>query len=114
MLIFDLHKWLNAGYHRKACGYKIFKCCFPSWDNSPRKKYSGGWIFHMEKDDFYNWLTDNIKYTKINNREEAYLYINAWNEWAEGAMLEPSVQCGYKNLNTVQRAIIDSRDNVNE
>ena len=44
-------------------------------------------------------LTDNDK------QSEQYVYINAWNEWAEGAMLEPTTRYGYKNLQTVRNVV---------
>ena len=34
-----------------------------------------------------------------------YMVINAWNEWGEGPVLEPSEQYGFKYLEGVQRVI---------
>ena len=34
-----------------------------------------------------------------------YVVINAWNEWSEGAMLEPSEQHKYKYLEGVKEAL---------
>ena len=34
-----------------------------------------------------------------------YVVINAWNEWSEGAMLEPSEQYQYKYLEGVKKAL---------
>lgn len=57
--------------------------CFFEWDNTPRHKNKGYIISPPEKSQF----DDYIK--KISSDE--YCFINAWNEWAEGMMLEPVV-----------------------
>ena len=52
------------------------------------------------------WLSGNIEWTMKNHKQsEQYVYINAWNEWAEGAMLEPTTRYGYKNLQTVRNVV---------
>lgn len=94
----------------KHNNYLTFKGCFPSWDNSPRKAYSNGVCFDIDDNDFKIWLTEIIKWTKQNNQKEhQYIYINAWNEWAEGAILEPTTRYGYKTLNIIKKTIEENR-----
>ena len=110
--VYDTHKWIDSkGYlNQKIDNCKIFKCCFPSWDNSPRKAYIDAAIFIMQQNDFYNWLSGVISWTKSNHSSnEQYVYINAWNEWGEGAMLEPDTRFGYRALSTVRKVLEDSR-----
>ena len=53
----------------------------------------------MSPDLYKKWLTDCIKWTKENhNKKEQFVFVNAWNEWAEGAHLEPDNKYGYAYL----------------
>ena len=67
----------------------IHGLCF-EWDNTPRHGKRGYVITPITKKMFE-------KYMSLINDEE-YLFINAWNEWAEGMMLEPTQHNGYKYL----------------
>lgn len=46
---------------------------------------------------------------KIHSKEENIIFVNAWNEWAEGAHLEPDMKYGYANLQAIKSAIEQSR-----
>jgi 2-polyprenyl-3-methyl-5-hydroxy-6-metoxy-1,4-benzoquinol methylase len=57
-------------------------------------------------DAYYRWLCKVIEYTrKTFRQDERFFFINAWNEWAEGAYLEPDKKYGYAYLNTTSRAL---------
>ena len=110
MNVCDMHDFILSGINTEEVKNKIFKCCFPSWDNTPRKNYSGGHVFEMESSDFEKWLQSNIDWTSRNlGSAEQYTYINAWNEWAEGAILEPTTRYGYRNLLTVRKVVERNR-----
>lgn len=34
--------------------------------------------------------------------QESFLFINAWNEWGEQMLIEPSVEYGYQTLKIIQ------------
>jgi hypothetical protein len=79
--------------------YTLFKTVFPSWDNEPRKP-GRGTIFAESTPGLYRrWLQAVCKWTVINQKtEERLVFINAWNEWGEGAHLEPDRRFGYAYL----------------
>lgn len=82
----------------------IIKSCFCAWDNSPRKEKSGMIVTGADSEKFENYLRELI-YSKRRNTRNDYLVINAWNEWSEGAFLEPSDAYGYKYLEAVKNSL---------
>jgi lipopolysaccharide biosynthesis protein len=83
---------------KKEPDYKNFKCIMPSWDNSARRKTNAFVISDATPEKYQDWLADMCEKTKVYSDEENFLFINAWNEWAEGNHLEPDQKWGRKYL----------------
>ena len=108
--VIDIKTSLDKGYHLIDHNYKTFKCLSPGWDNSARKAYSGSVVYQMTPDDFERWLKDVIKWTKErHSKDEQFVFINAWNEWAEGAHLEPDQKYGYAYLQKLKDCLEDKQ-----
>jgi len=88
--------------------YKIFPAVMPGWDNTPRRQV-GGTIFINSNPTIYGkWLRSDI--SRVKSRyvgEEQLVFINAWNEWAEGNHLEPDQRWGHSYLQETYQAIRD-------
>lgn len=65
----------------------------PSWDNTARRSLSGHIAFGANPAQFHQWL-QKLLTQRLGTSYRQELFINAWNEWAEKAMLEPSKQYG--------------------
>jgi lipopolysaccharide biosynthesis protein len=79
-----------------------------AWDNSARRK--DGFVLYnaYSLKSFYKWLNVIIKYTRLRHKPDSrFIFVNAWNEWAEGTYLEPDEKYGYANINTLSKAIFD-------
>ena len=88
--------------------YLRFPCVTPSWDNSARRDL-GATIFEGSCPGLYQeWLTRAVKRAKIVNPSEPLVFINAWNEWAEGNHLEPCQKWGHSYLEATRNALIQS------
>jgi Glycosyltransferase WbsX len=78
---------------------------FPSWDNSARRKKGGGKIFvDSSPEEFKRWLKYYYNLQPY-SKEENFLVINAWNEWAEGNHLEPCTRWGRQYLEKVLEVV---------
>ena len=68
------------------------------WDNTPRRG-SKGLVYTGASAEKFKEVLCKLK-QKI--PEESFVFINAWNEWGEGAMLEPDKEEGYAYLEAIR------------
>jgi hypothetical protein len=80
-----------------------FLGAFPAWDNSPRKKYNSTIIINSSPKKFEKYLSLQIK--RGLDAGVDMIFINAWNEWAEGAYLEPDEMNEYAYLESVKNSL---------
>lgn len=82
--------------------YPLYRCAFPSWDNEARKISAGNSFFDANPPDFGEWLATCSSYAReTSSHYDNFVFVNAWNEWAEGAHLEPDRHFGYAWLEQV-------------
>lgn len=87
--------------------YVKFRGVMPSWDNTARRR-NDGFIFHdSTPKEYRSWLHEALTYTRWFSHagNPGLVFINAWNEWAEGAYLEPDLRFGHAYLNATSDAL---------
>lgn len=100
----DYGDW--RGFVKEHPAYKLFRGIIPGWDNTPRKMARAHIFYGSSPEKYKQWLLSAISYTEQNfEPSEQVIFINAWNEWAEGAILEPCNQYGYEYLNATRSAM---------
>ena len=79
----------------------------PGWDNTPRKKLEAHLFQGHSQAGYHRWLRSAMRWTLAQDRseEERLVFINAWNEWGEGAYLEPDQRFGYAFLQATRDAV---------
>lgn len=92
--IFDGNDMFDCMINFKVNSEKVIRGIFFEWDNTPRHSYRGYIITAPKYDKFKEY------YEIIKNND--YLFINAWNEWCEGMILEPTVKNKYKYLEWIR------------
>lgn len=87
--------------------YKLFRGITPGWDNTPRRMTDGKIFVNSTPDIYEKWFEKTCDLMLESDHQDAFVFINAWNEWAEGAVLEPDHVWGYafleKTYNVVAR-----------
>ncbi|MDR1646528.1 MAG: glycoside hydrolase family 99-like domain-containing protein [Zoogloeaceae bacterium] len=83
----------------------VFRTVSPSWDNTARVGARALVILNGTPENYEYWLAESIRRTEADfPGEERFVFINAWNEWAEGCHLEPDRKFGRGFLEATLRA----------
>ena len=84
--------------------YKVFRTAMLSWDNTARKQ-DNSHIFHgfslLKYKQWLSALCHSVNRNTKYSADEKIVFVNAWNEWAEGTHLEPDRKFGYGYLQTL-------------
>ena len=82
--------------------WPVFRSLFPGWDNSPRSGRRGVVMKNSSPEKFGRLLWE-ISQTTLKQQPAGrrLVFLNAWNEWAEGNHLEPDQKYGRAYLEAV-------------
>jgi hypothetical protein len=88
----------------------LYPGTMPAWDNSPRRWADPHIFLHASAEDFFIWVRAQAgKARRQSTNVDNIFFINAWNEWAEGAFLEPSLSIGRTRLEALRDASTSRR-----
>jgi len=91
--------------------FPLIKTVSPSWDNDARREGRGVTFQGSTPEAYAQWLSGAIDFSRAHPVEdECLVFINAWNEWAEAAYLEPDVHYGHAYLNATHRTLTRQHD----
>ncbi len=104
--ILDYRAAVERVKDRSDEGFPVYRGVMPAWDNTARRG-SSAWVYKGSTPDLYqDWLTRMVQETAARPAGSAKLvFVNSWNEWAEGAMLEPSNVYGRGYLEATEAAL---------
>ncbi|MCD9047986.1 glycoside hydrolase family 99-like domain-containing protein [Luteimonas sp. MHLX1A] len=74
------------------------------WDNEPRRPGRGRTYLHASPRGYRDWLEATLR-NRLPRSGSDLVFINAWNEWAEGAVLEPDLRLGHAWLEATREAL---------
>jgi lipopolysaccharide biosynthesis protein len=73
-----------------------------AFDNTPRRQVEPDLWYGANPYTFRRWLATAVSAVLDRPLDERLVFVNAWNEWAEGAMLEPTSRYGRSYLLAVR------------
>lgn len=86
----------------------------PGWDNEPRRTGRSRVFAHASPRGYRDWLRHAITAARRRQPEQPLVFINAWNEWAEGAVLEPDARLGYAWLQASRDALREAPEQASD
>lgn len=106
--LFDYQRLIEASLRRENLvdGLPYFRAATPGWDNTARRQVAlDPWIFTGATPSlFQGWLRE-LLHNRHDSNDLPLVFVNAWNEWGEGAYLEPDATWGLSRLEAVRSAV---------
>ena len=90
---------------RRKRDFPFIPTVFVGWDNTPRRGENAIVVLNSTPDAFEKGLTDAIHAASNGSGSESLVFVNAWNEWAEGNHLEPDQKNGTEHLRRIRRVM---------
>lgn len=89
---------------RKSPGFVRHPGVMPGWDNTARRGSSATIYVGADPTTFGEWTQTSIARETAVRGSDGLVFVNAWNEWAEGAYLEPDATSGSSYLEAMSGA----------
>lgn len=108
LTFFDYEQvWQQIVSIRENSQLTTYPGAFADWDNAARYKERATIYRGASPERFEFWLSQLLQGMEARNLPEKFIFFNAWNEWAEGAYLEPDEQHQYAYLEAIRRVLYD-------
>lgn len=102
-IYYDYRQTARNFMNAKAPNFTWFRGVMPSWDNTARRQDAAHIFLNSSPKIYQLWLDFLIKWTlRERTGDERIIFINAWNEWAEGNHLEPDQEFGRAYLDATR------------
>jgi lipopolysaccharide biosynthesis protein len=107
--VYDYRQLVENLLSRPDVPYVRHLTLMPGWDNTARRPDHANIFMNASPEVYEVWLREAVARTHVCRRpEERLVFINAWNEWAEGAHLEPDQRYGHQYLQATLRALTET------
>jgi len=104
--VFDYQKAWPVLATPKPVSYRRYETVCPMWDNSARRGDEAVVLHNATPAAYEAWLRAAVSRAKALPPGQRVVFLNAWNEWAEGAYLEPDQKHGRAYLEATRRAVL--------
>lgn len=100
--------WEHAIKVREHDEMVTFPGAFVDWDNTARYKDRATVFKGASPERFEYWLSRLVATMPSRKLPDNFIFVNAWNEWAEGTYLEPDEKNGFRYLEAIQRVLANA------
>jgi lipopolysaccharide biosynthesis protein len=90
--------------------YRRYESVFPGWDNTARRGDKAVVMHDADPAAYESWLAAAVDRALRQPSGQGLVFLNAWNEWAEGCHLEPDRRHGRAFLEATRRALTQAGD----
>ena len=97
---------VTAALSRDTPSWTRYPLVAPAWDDTPRRQDRGALIWRDSTPERYGqWLAAALDRQKTAEGGNGIVFIDAWNDWANGAHLEPDAHWGRAYLQTTKKVV---------
>lgn len=107
--VYDYAELIKNMLAKPRVDYPRFRGVSPSWDNSARRRKWAVIFRGSTPELFGGWLEAVLEDLRTGEGPSGLIFVNAWNEWAEGNHLEPDERFGLRYLEAHRRAMQGAR-----
>lgn len=110
--IYDWRELATKAMAQSDPAYRLYPCVNPGWDNEARRSGQGLSLTRATPRAFSAWTQHAVATAQRRSPNAPLVFVNAWNEWAEGAILEPDTRFGFAWLEAIRTALTAPRPTV--
>ncbi len=100
--LYDYRETVRLALDHPPVPYRRYRCVMPSWDNSARKQMARI-VVNTTPERYEEWVRGTVERFTPYSPEENFVFVDAWNEWAEGNHMEPDLRWGRGYLEAHRR-----------
>ncbi|MCU0828631.1 MAG: glycoside hydrolase family 99-like domain-containing protein [Tabrizicola sp.] len=107
--VHDYNEAVTLALAQPDFGFPRYRSLMLGWDNTARVPGRASIQVGFTAEAYQRWLTELCRRARSESwrkPDERFVFINAWNEWAEGTHLEPDQRLGFAYLEATRRAIL--------
>lgn len=102
-IVYDYQAFAKAAMARQREPFTLHRTAMVAWDNTARRGKSAAVYQGFSVATFQDWVLANARRAAV-EQIDGVSFINAWNEWAEGSVMEPDVHFGHQILESTREA----------
>lgn len=103
---YDYRKMLPYTYGNEDYREDVFPQIMPHWDNTPRQGKNGYVYINESPENFGKQIDLALQHVQNKQFDHKIIFAHSWNEWGEGAYLEPDMKYGLHYLDQIAKKVL--------